>query len=301
MVRAYATLLTKEAYLAGVLVLEQGLRAVGSKYPLVVMVTPALPAAARRVLTKRGIPMRDIEGLYPAVARHTLADARFEETWTKLKVFELEEYDRLVLLDADMAVVKNMDDLFDIDLPADEIAAAHACACNPRKIPHYPKDWIPANCAFTALKHPLDKPVTPTSGPRPYTLLNSGTVVLNPSRKLADAIYDFLATTPRISEFKFPDQDLLAAFFHGRWRPLPWYYNALRTLRTVHTNCWRDDIVRCVHYILTGKPWEVPRPKGESEADLLERWWWGYYDAVAKELREKDPEGYNLVARYVSG
>ena len=85
MARAYATLLTKEAYLAGVLVLEQGLRAVGSKYPLVVMVTPALPAAARRVLTKRRIPTRDIEGLYPAVARHTLADARFEDTWTKLR------------------------------------------------------------------------------------------------------------------------------------------------------------------------------------------------------------------------
>ena len=69
----------------------------------------------------------------------------------------------------------------------------------------------------------------------------------------------------------------------------------------MHTNAWRDDIVRCVHYILTGKPWEVPRPKGESDAEVLERWWWGYYDTVARDLRENDPEGYTLVAKYVVG
>ena len=26
-------------------------------------------------------------------------------------------------------------------LPDDWIAAAHVCACNPRKLPHYPSDW----------------------------------------------------------------------------------------------------------------------------------------------------------------
>lgn len=298
---------SRESYLAGVLVLEQGLRAVGSKYPLVVMVTPALPPAARAVLAKRGIRAREVEGLYPEDGKHTLPahDARFADTWTKLRVFELNEYKRVVLLDADMVVVKNMDDLFQIDLPADQIAAAHACACNPRKIPHYPADWIPANCAYTALQHPLDTPAIPTNGPRPYSLLNSGTVVLNPSRPLASSVYQFLLTTPRLSEFKFPDQDLLAAFFDGRWRSLPWYYNGLRTLRTIHKNAWRDEQVRCVHYILPQKPWDVGRPKsakaaeGEEDPQLLERWWWTYYDEVMKELEEKDPTGRELVAKYV--
>lgn len=48
---------------------------------------------------------------------------------------------RLVALDADMVVKRNMDELMDFDLPVDHIAAAHVCACNPRKLPHYPKDW----------------------------------------------------------------------------------------------------------------------------------------------------------------
>lgn len=48
---------------------------------------------------------------------------------------------RVVLLDADMIVMRNMDELFDMDLPKDSIAAAHVCACNPRKLAHYPADW----------------------------------------------------------------------------------------------------------------------------------------------------------------
>jgi alpha-N-acetylglucosamine transferase len=45
------------------------------------------------------------------------------------------------MLDSDMIVMRNMDELMEIELPADWIAAAHVCACNPRKLTHYPEDW----------------------------------------------------------------------------------------------------------------------------------------------------------------
>ena len=48
---------------------------------------------------------------------------------------------RIILLDSDMLVLKNMDELMSIDLPHDHIAAVHVCACNPRRLAHYPKDW----------------------------------------------------------------------------------------------------------------------------------------------------------------
>lgn len=51
---------------------------------------------------------------------------------------------RAVLLDSDMLILKNIDDLMELDIPPDSIAAAHACACNPRKFPQYPKDWLVA-------------------------------------------------------------------------------------------------------------------------------------------------------------
>lgn len=84
---AYVTLLTKTSYLPGTLVLDHGLRAVESKYPLVVMITSSLPEDARNVLQKRGILTREVETLQPGEGAHTLAthDARFADTWTKLR------------------------------------------------------------------------------------------------------------------------------------------------------------------------------------------------------------------------
>jgi hypothetical protein len=45
------------------------------------------------------------------------------------------------MMDSDMLILRNMDELMEIDLPPGWIAAAHACTCNPRKLAHYPEDW----------------------------------------------------------------------------------------------------------------------------------------------------------------
>ena len=84
---AYVTLLTTTSYLAGLLVLHSSLRAVNSKYPLVVMVTPSLPEDARAVLRKWRICTREVASLHPPKGRHTLPphESRFADTWTKLR------------------------------------------------------------------------------------------------------------------------------------------------------------------------------------------------------------------------
>lgn len=83
---AYVTLLTKNAYLPGTLIVDQCLRYVGSQYPLVAMVTPTLPQEARDVLKKKGITIKDVDPLHPG-GTHQLAvhDSRFADTWTKLR------------------------------------------------------------------------------------------------------------------------------------------------------------------------------------------------------------------------
>jgi hypothetical protein len=84
---AYVTLLTKQSYLPGVLVLGYGLRSVRSKYALVAMVTPSLSTDARNILQKQGIILREVESLKPDDGRYDLNpyDSRFEDTWTKLR------------------------------------------------------------------------------------------------------------------------------------------------------------------------------------------------------------------------
>lgn len=47
---------------------------------------------------------------------------------------------RVVLLNSNLLARRNMDELMEILLENDEIAAVHACTCNRKKLPHYPPD-----------------------------------------------------------------------------------------------------------------------------------------------------------------
>ena len=46
-----------------------------------------------------------------------------------------------MLLDSDQIILHNIDYMMETDLPKGWIASPHACTCNPRKLPHYSKDW----------------------------------------------------------------------------------------------------------------------------------------------------------------
>lgn len=63
-----------------------------------------------------------------------------------------------------------------------------------------------------------------------------------------DTIVHFLNTSATIATSRFPDQDVISAVFHGRWQPLPWWANALKTERAVHADVWADTEVRLIHY-----------------------------------------------------
>lgn len=84
---AFVTLLTKDEYLPGALVVDLCFKEVGSSYPFVVLVTNTLSQDSRKILLNRGIRVRDVEQLLPLSNKHTLAvhDARFADTWTKLR------------------------------------------------------------------------------------------------------------------------------------------------------------------------------------------------------------------------
>lgn len=89
---AWIVLLTRPSYLPGVVLLAHSLRLVHSQYPLVVAVTPSLPAYAVDVLFDSGCRVKYIEPIRPKEQVTVVAD-RFEDTWTKLAVFGFEEYE----------------------------------------------------------------------------------------------------------------------------------------------------------------------------------------------------------------
>ncbi|POY74137.1 hypothetical protein BMF94_2949 [Rhodotorula taiwanensis] len=293
--KAFATLLTKKSYLAGALVLHQSLVENKSAYPLVVFATKELPQDARDILGRRGIHVREIEYLQPPPDKQANLDEhdlRFQDTWTKLRVFEMAEYDRLVLLDSDMLCLRNMDELLEMPLDEGWIAATHACTCNPRKLSHYPSDWVPENCGHTQAK--LTTPLAASDFSRPtHDRLNSGAVVLRPSKATFDGIVSFLHTDERVPTYKFPDQDLLADYFKDKFLPISYRYNALKTLRYCHAPMWRDEDVKNVHYILK-KPWYYQLPAGDPDYEThswyvrVGSWWDAYSRLQASWDHESD-------------
>ena len=157
----WASLITNMSYLPGLLTLHHSLNhpspdpsitnqsaTQGTKYPFVAFYTSTFPAEGLKILQSRNISSQWVPSVTPASTRSYAKDPRFAETWNKLVVFSLEQYERVVLLDGDILVRRNMDSL--MELPLDDetdaegsrvFAAAHACACNPMKKAHYPANW----------------------------------------------------------------------------------------------------------------------------------------------------------------
>lgn len=145
----WTTLITNTAYLAGLLTLDYSLRKHKSKYPLIALYTDTFPPEGHAALEARGIPKKHVKYLLPKLHKDFTNDPRFYDCWSKLTPFSLTEYDRVVQLDSDMLVLKNMDELMEMELDPSTMggkgqrvfAASHACVCNPLKKPHYPKNW----------------------------------------------------------------------------------------------------------------------------------------------------------------
>lgn len=305
---AWVTLLTSEHLLPGLVVFAHSLLVEhASEYPLVIMATSKLSSRARSILSTMLPPnrliIRDIEPIYPPSTAIGLAHARFNEVWTKLRAFELTEYSRVALVDSDMLVRRNMDELFSDPYvfgskgqeegETEWIGASWACTCNPNRIATYPVEWIPENCGFTLQSLPSASssstvPQPSASSARPSKLINSGLVILTPSQNTMNEMIQTINIDPRIPEYRFPDQDFLADFFSSptrRIRYLPYKYNALKKLRSVHKNIWTDKEATNIHYILD-KPWSLGRPGGEKNKEGMDKdaeihsWWWDAFDRV---------------------
>ncbi|KZF23542.1 glycosyltransferase family 8 protein [Xylona heveae TC161] len=280
--KVWTTLITNTAYLSGLLALDYSLKKHKSAYPLVALYTDSFPPEGHAALDARGIAKKRVSYLLPSVHKDYSNDTRFYDCWSKLTPFSLVEYDRVVQLDSDMIVLQNMDELMEMELDPPELggkgdkvfAAGHACVCNPLSKPHYPKNWIPKNCAYTSQHSTPDaaqkEGAPPTIG---LGMPNGGLQVVNPSADIYDRILQKLVTPASVETYEFADQSLLSDLFPGRWVALPYIYNALKTIRwdRVHAPIWRDEKVKNLHLLLNPKPWdEVPG----QESDETHKWWW---------------------------
>lgn len=277
---AWAIVLTStNDYVKGVFAIKYALHNLyNSQYPLLVLHTPAVVPEVVDQLKTLGCIVKEIQPIVPT-GKVEYKSERFIETWTKLAVWNQSEYDRLVLLDADMLPLQNMDELMRIDLPGkDWVAACHACICNPQKIKHYPDSWVPENCSYTGTKS-----IEPRLLGDKSSYFNSGLIVLVPHMDKFNQMVSYLNSIPDLNIYPFPDQDFLNEIFSGQWVPLSYIYNALKTLQSAHEPMWDIDQVKNVHYILT-KPWDIDVNKQMTDLENvykpLYKIWWNNYNAI---------------------
>jgi glycogenin glucosyltransferase len=234
---AYVTLLLNSGYLPGSLALAKSLRDSGSTIPLILLLSKSnIPFETYNILTSSGYFERIINIDSDLIASKAEERYQLDEylkrsdlhlAMSKLNVWRLTDYDRIVYLDSDMLVRGNIDNLFNDHeqelKPTDIIAASDS-------------GWP--------------------------DIFNSGLFIIKPSIEVFEKLHTFHREN---NSFDGADQGLLNEFFNlrgtetgGHWYRLPFTYNC-----TLNSNYeylpalirFQSEI-KVFHFIGLNKPWK---------------------------------------------
>ena len=115
----YMTLLSDDSYLYGVILLNKSLKDTNTIYPLEVLVTSNVSLPVLNILEQLNLKYNIVDALKSdeMTEFNCQINNRFAKTWhlcmTKFKIFSMTQFDKIVYLDADILVMKNLDHLFE--------------------------------------------------------------------------------------------------------------------------------------------------------------------------------------------
>lgn len=218
---AYVTAITNKDYLPGLKVLAHNLKKLKTMYPLYVLIpndkkevlVPELEKFSVNYLSKDYFSFSsDIESM----------NHYWKETFFKLHAASLTQFDKIILIDCDMLVRKNLDHLFD-------------------------KNNFSA-CIGGSLKH------------AEYKDLNSGLMVLEPCDELFNQLINSIPIlSGRITDRPYGDQDVFIFVAKG-WREkeylhLPNEYNLFFEELKIFSKMRSYKDIFIIHFIGKTKPW----------------------------------------------
>lgn len=107
---AYATILhSAHVYVCGAIAAAQSIRMVGSTRDLVILVDETISEYHREGLAAAGWNVRTIERIRNPKAEK---DAYNEWNYSKFRLWQLTDYDKIIFIDADLLILRNIDFLF---------------------------------------------------------------------------------------------------------------------------------------------------------------------------------------------
>ncbi|KAH7651071.1 Inositol 3-alpha-galactosyltransferase protein [Dioscorea alata] len=280
---AYVTFLAGNGdYWKGAVGLAKGLRKVKSAHPLLVAVLPDVPEDHRNILRAQGCLIREIIPVYPPENHIKFAMAHFVINYSKLRIWNFEEYSRMIYLDADIQVYENIDHLF--ELPKEYLYAVMDCYCE--KVWSHSLQYSIGYCQQCPdrVKWPVEL------GNPPSLYFNAGMFVFEPSKLVCDKLLETLQHT---APTPFAEQDFLNMFFEKSYKPIPVVYNLVLAMLWRHPENVELEKVKVVHYCAAGsKPWRYTGQETNMDREdikkLVAKWWEIYNDESLDFIKAED-------------
>jgi alpha-N-acetylglucosamine transferase len=234
---SFVSIITGDDYLPGLLVLHKSLANTDTKYPFLVLITKDISTSTMSTLDKYHVSHKTVE---MEIDNPTNVDRshRWFPTYSKLNVFDQTQYDKVVYLDADMLILRNIDELFEHK----HMSAVIAGGMLPGK---------------SLRRH-----------------LNSGMFVIEPSRKLFEDMINKIGKIEKLESggnIDKPrhgsDQDFLNAYYsdwpNKKELHLDHKYNIIHYLLDEYSKSFGYSIedgpkpISIIHYASYLKPWNV--------------------------------------------
>lgn len=181
--------------------------------PVVILATENVKPHRIQQLRRDGADVRIVEKIPTAPwANGEHGYDRYEDVLSKLRVFELVEYEKILLMDSDMLILDRLDGIFEDPTTAILPTRPESAVEDEGALPS--QYIIAAQRAFTHRKHSYPPEIYDSIE------MSSGFVVLQPSRELFSHYMKLLQIPHRVGVTS-PDQDLLQ-YAHRRNGPMPW-------------------------------------------------------------------------------
>eukprot|EP01027_Heterolobosea_sp_BB2_P010012 GEZU01014743.1.p1 GENE.GEZU01014743.1~~GEZU01014743.1.p1 ORF type:complete len:314 (+),score=77.21 GEZU01014743.1:164-1105(+) len=99
-------------YFLGIRVMWQSLRESGTTRKMITLVTPDVDPEMRRIFEEDGSEVREVGYVENPYEGQDKYNNRFKYVLVKLLAWNMTEFDRVILLDADLIILENLDELF---------------------------------------------------------------------------------------------------------------------------------------------------------------------------------------------
>lgn len=234
-----AVLYGNNEYFLGALMLGFSLSKTKSRYDKVILVTPDVPDEQIAVLSKY-FKVKKIPYIRIPDDSFSEKNTIFREVFTKLNVFNLIEYKKVLLMDLDMLVLKNMDHLFEMSTPSAKF----------RKSGLTMGQLSPPD--FITLVRDKSGTFDEVSGG-----INAGLMLLEPNiKEFEDMMKELEQPLPyKVCE---PEQDYLSYRYRDKWRHIDCKYNYQFTIPVVVRDYpYEIHEIYNLHYSWYINPWEL--------------------------------------------